>query len=154
MLNNKQYFYFLIFFLILSNASTVAQAYEAQKDHIEVFIRGKKYNSFYAYKRERLIQNLRKDLPSSSEDHVHRLVEGLLSKFSLRQLEELMSEEFKTIVQKARDEDLPAAQEKEREGSVFQMKAMLQDYFEKHKDVESISINSRKVKTIILDPTP
>jgi len=154
MLNNKQYFHFLLFFLILISPLTVVQAHETQKDHIEVFIRGKKYDSLHSYKREKLMKILKKTLPFSTEEDFNQLAENLLSNKSTRQLNELSAEEFKSIVKEAQREQLLLTGDDSNNGSFFQMNEMLQDYLGKHEGTEPIDINLNKVKTIIFKPAP
>ena len=146
MTDNRKYLLFLSIFLLFTNHVALARTHNKNIDNIEVFMKGKKYDSFYAYKREKLMKSLREILPSSTEEYVNRLVESLLSKHSPQQIDQLTSEEIETAVKETQEEN--------KEGSMNQMTEMLQDYFKEHKEIGSIRINPNKVKTIILGPTP
>ncbi len=119
----------------------------AVKNDVEVFADGKRYESFDAYRLEKLRMTLKTPSISSKEvksDLKENQSTDVLSKENIEKIKD--PDDIQTLeTEDKKSEDLI-------DNDIDQMQQMLQEFYESHKDKDPVSIDPGKIKTLEIKP--
>jgi hypothetical protein len=151
----------LIFFCVLLTLSSgeavyASQQEKPQKEKLQLFMNGKKYDSVKEYKAER-IKAYKASLAAKAPKEAKASDENIIRELSDKELGESSKEDLIKIIKKFY-EKRKGTEKKEPEEpgdsseDIKQMKEMLEEFKSTHQDAPSLELDPSKVKTIIISP--
>lgn len=144
---------FCVFFSNVSIAGDPSDSSEA----VEVIVQGKRYKSILAYKREQTRSNLTRILSSENlREFSEEELCNIIKEVRKRQTADSLPQETLESTDSDDFRDLPLDQEIIEEDTpnlgVSEMKEMLREYLQEHKEADPVLLDPDKVKSIIVEP--
>lgn len=137
---------------ILTVVCLPSQAAFAQEEAIEVYVEGKKFGSLDDYKLMRLKESILAAFPSSNEEGRKIIIEKIYQDFHPREAKSFSEEELRLLITQLYDEKFTLSKQ-EDVSELTQMQEMLDEAVEGLKDLEPMTIDPKKMKTIEIKPS-
>ena len=136
--------------ILLSNTATVFSAQSINA--VEIYSGGEEYKSIQDYKVKRVKSILQETFAVADAEELDVLLKEVLQDNPGTDWENITNDQLQAVIDrlKAKHQELTAAPDQDKD--LKEMEELWQDYLKNHKNVESITIDKNKVKTIIISP--
>ena len=137
------------FFMFFGHRGALAQE-NPDKKAIEIFANGQEYHSVEDYKLAK-IQKVAEELwPSQSSETIRAFINDLMKNSKVDDLMALSEDKLRALLKESYPKYLQQSQATPQETEVQQMQDFLAEYNAKHQDEAPLSLDPKKVKTIIM----
>ncbi len=149
---------FIIFFM-MSSAGNGLTSHAGDSSHpVKIIVDGKRYPSLHAYKLKRLKEELKQVLSAGqirefSEEELCAIIKELKEPDADGNSPDTQKEETRSPSPDATGDIKEPSRGPDKDPDTVQMKEMLHDYLNRHKDVSPVVFDPQKVKTIIIQPS-